>query len=93
MALNLALRQRDEAWALFEKLQRALAFWLPNVPPEEHALHERIARESFLLTGFAGPSEKSAEELGWTTLSKALECYCDEHQGTNVRCPQHGTAT
>ncbi len=90
-ALNAALTQRNEARALVDKLQRALAFWLPNVPPEEHALHERVAQDAFLLIGLAESAEKSAEDLGWIALRRALECYCDEHQGANLRCPQHGS--
>lgn len=68
-SLRAMMRQRDEAWARIEKLQCALAFWLPGVPAEEHDLHERVADDAFLLAPYDGPAEPSAEDLGWITLS------------------------
>lgn len=32
-----------------------------------------------------------AAALNATALREPL-CYCDDHQGTHARCPQHGTA-
>ena len=53
------------------RLQRALAFWLPKMPssvPMCERYGERIGNDSFLLAGYNGPDEKSAEELGWINL-------------------------
>lgn len=54
-----------------QRLQRALAFWLPKMP-ESDALcsryGDRIVDDSFLLAGYYGPEEPGAEELGWVKL-------------------------
>lgn len=75
--------QSQEVWQAIElgkevaRLQDALAFWLPNVPTDESVPKEvadRIANDAFLLIGTDGnlPDDfKSAEELGWISLSAA----------------------
>jgi len=50
-------------------LQRALAFWLPNVPDEDSARAERIADDAMLLMCYDGPDEASAEDLGWWVMA------------------------
>lgn len=52
-----------------QRLQRALAFWLPMVPSEDHPLQERIAHDAFLLAEYYGPDEPSAYELGHVALA------------------------
>lgn len=52
-----------------QRLQRALAFWLPMGPSEDHPLQERIAHDAFLLAGYYGPDEPSAYELGHVALA------------------------
>lgn len=49
-----------------QELQRALAFWHPGVAIGliEEA-DGRAAHDAFLLTGFEGPSEPSADDMGW----------------------------
>lgn len=53
-----------------ERLQKALAFWMPGVPDANHALHERVAHDAYLLAGYDGPNnEPSAFELGHVSLA------------------------
>lgn len=54
--------------ALIQKLQRALAFWLPSVPAEPKDVSERAGDDAMLLRGYDGKSERSAEELEWLRL-------------------------
>lgn len=64
-----AAPQQQELLAEIQRLQRALAFWLPQVPSEDHPLQERIAHDAFLLAGYYGPDEPSAYELGHVALA------------------------
>jgi len=66
-----AAPQQQELLAEIQRLQRALAFWLPQVPSEDHSLHARAAHDSFLLAGYYGPSEPSANELGHVAFTTA----------------------
>lgn len=55
-----------------QRLQVALAFWLPHVPaegPEE--ILNRVGDDSMLLCGLQGDPPPSAEERGWIKLSTA----------------------
>lgn len=54
-------RLREEV----QRLQRALSFWHPRVPPGDGPFFDRAASDAWLLTGFEGPDEPSAESLGW----------------------------
>lgn len=62
---------QQELLAEIQRLQRALAFWLPHVPSEDHPLQDRIAHDAFLLAGYSGPDEPSANELGHVALTIA----------------------
>lgn len=48
-----------------ERLQCALHFWLPAVPPNDPDLTERICSDAHLLVGLEGEREPGAEKLGW----------------------------
>jgi hypothetical protein len=64
-------RDLREAEEFIEKLQRALNFWMPCVPdPGEvpEGCCKRLMDDSYLLAGFDGPTEKTAEDLGWVKL-------------------------
>lgn len=53
-----------------ERLQKALAFWMPDVPSTDHPLYKRVANDVYLLVGFDGPNpEPSAFELGHVVLA------------------------
>lgn len=56
--------------AEIQKLQKALFFWLPNVPAMDGAVGDRIADDAWLLAGYEGDSVQSAEQLGWIKLTK-----------------------
>lgn len=70
--VNSQLRQDIvDLYAEIHRLQRALNFWMPCVPnPGEvpEGCCERLMDDSSLLAGFDGPTEKTAEELGWVKL-------------------------
>lgn len=76
----------NEAYAEIMRLQNALAFWLPTVPPFDHPAHQRVANDAFLLIGLDGdlPDPKSAQELGWITLA-ATPCPPSSAQGNEER--------
>lgn len=63
----------DEYKEQVEKLQQALGFWLPSVDPTkpEHVI-ERVGNDAYLLAGYEGPDEKSAETLGWIRFSDSI---------------------
>lgn len=54
--------------AEIQRLQRALAFWLPTVPEGPAEIADRVANDAMLLCGYEGEAERSAEELGWLRL-------------------------
>jgi len=56
-----------ETAAEVQRLQRALCFWLPCVPAEDSEIAERAGDDAFLLCGYEGPAEPSAEDLGWVS--------------------------
>lgn len=57
-----------------ERLQKALAFWLPHrVPDMSPALDERLEHDIGLLTGYEGKMEPDAIELGWIELMPQIE--------------------
>jgi hypothetical protein len=60
----------DNALAEIERLQRALAFWLPGVPGSDRQIAERAGEDAALLAGYDG-DEYSAEERGWIRLREA----------------------
>lgn len=70
------------------RLQRALAFWLPMGPAEDHPLQERIAHDAFLLAGYYGPDEPSAYELGHVALAgtAAPAAQGDAEDAARERC-------
>lgn len=50
-------------------VQRALMFWMPNVPADDDGERgERLRNDSFLLAGYEGPIEEDAETIGWVAL-------------------------
>lgn len=57
-----------ELQAEVQRLQRALDFWMPQVPGNDPEIADRAGDDAYLLAGFEGPTEKSAEDLGWITL-------------------------
>jgi hypothetical protein len=60
-----------DLYAEIQRLQRSLNFWMPCVPnPGEvpEGCCERLMDDSYLLAGFDGPTERTAEELGWVKL-------------------------
>lgn len=51
-------------------VQRALMFWMPNVPADDDGERgERLRNDSFLLAGYEGPIEEDAETIGWVMLT------------------------
>lgn len=47
-------------------LQKALNFWLPSVDPNaREQMVDRVAHDAYLLSGYDGELETTAEELGW----------------------------
>ena len=63
-----AATEIEELRAQVRSLQSALDFWLPGVPDEESPRQSVIADHAWLLCGFDGGPQASAEELGWITL-------------------------
>lgn len=55
-----------------QKLQKALRFWLPHVPPEDSERGNRIANDTYLLAGYQGEIEADAEERGWIRLTELM---------------------
>lgn len=57
-----------------ERLQKALAFWLPHRPATELPpdLTERLEHDIGLLAGYMGKMEPDAEERGWIRLSHSI---------------------
>lgn len=66
-ANDIASSENEEQSSLVDKLQEALAFWLPSMPMrmgmEEMA--SRIEHDSWLLVGASGELSPGAEEAGW----------------------------
>lgn len=58
-----------------QRLQRALAFWLPSVPTDgAQQVIDRITHDAFLLTGYEPEEdEPDAETLGWIELMPQIE--------------------
>lgn len=55
-----------------ERLQKALAFWMPDVPSTDHPLFLRVVHDVYLLVGYDGPNnEPSAFELGHVALAES----------------------
>jgi hypothetical protein len=57
----------NEQAAEIQRLQQALAFWLPHMPAEPLPpyIDERLESAIWMLTGYNGPIEEGAEHLGW----------------------------
>lgn len=66
-SLPALLKENAELRAEIERLQKALAFWMPGVPAGDKQIAERAGNDAWLLAGLDG-NEPSAEELGWITL-------------------------
>lgn len=59
--------------AKIDKLQRALWFWLPSIPPEDPEIGERTATDTLLLIGLQGEvRNETAESLGWIHLRPVI---------------------
>lgn len=62
-----------------DKLQRALWFWLPSIPPEDPEIGERTATDTLLLIGLEGAvSHDTAESLGWIHLRPVIRPWLRE---------------
>lgn len=61
-------KRRDELVAEIEKLQIALAFWLPCVPMDDAEIAERAGNDAYLLAGAPEIPHDTAESLGWIKL-------------------------
>jgi hypothetical protein len=57
----------NEQAAEIQRLQQALAFWLPHMPAEPLPpyIDERLESAIWMLAGYNGPIEEGAEHLGW----------------------------
>lgn len=70
-------QRRAEYWkaeslaanAEIERLQEALAFWLPGVPGINSECADRIAHDAALLACYEGRIDDSAEKRGWILLT------------------------
>ena len=58
----------NELEAEIQRLQRALAFWLPHVPSSGSERATRCGDDARLLVGYAGRLDPDAEYLGWITF-------------------------
>src|ERR1039458_1018544 len=58
----------NELEAEVQRLQQALAFWLPHVPSSGSERAERCGDDAMLLVGYAGRLDPDAEYLGWITF-------------------------
>jgi hypothetical protein len=80
----------DEVQAMaeeIERLQKALAFWMPDVPPTDHPLYKRVANDVYLLVGCDGPTtEPSAFELGHVLLAAIEANTPAAHEARIVEC-------
>ena len=67
-----------ELEAEVQRLQRALAFWLPGVPSSGSGRATRCGNDAMLLVGYPRGMElePGAEDLGWITF-----CCADEPKG------------
>jgi hypothetical protein len=63
----------NEQAAEIERLQRALAFWLPGVPSSGSGRATRCGNDAMLLVGYPKGMElePGAEDLGWITFRYA----------------------
>ena len=66
-------KDQTELEAEIQRLQRALAFWLPHVPASDSARATRCGDDAMLLFGLEGDVVPGAEELGWIKFSYASE--------------------
>lgn len=76
-------RLRDEN----QRLQTALAFWLPDVSPsEDQEIFERCANDSMLLRG-SDSEEMAAYQLGWIKLRGEVqtELACRDNDVTSLK--------
>lgn len=75
-----------------QRLQRALAFWLPCVPAHELPpdIEKRLEDDIAILAGYDGPVEPEAETLGWIELCIPAQIreLCPECLGY-MPCAQH----
>lgn len=69
----IASEDSDRLESEIQRLQTALAFWLPSVPANDSEAAERCGDDAMLLVGLAGPIKPSAEELGWITFHVASD--------------------
>ena len=69
--------------AEIQRLQRALAFWLPHVPSSGSERATRCGDDARLLVGYAGRLDPDAEYLGWITFCYADEPTVNEHSVTD----------
>lgn len=82
----LEINQLDELGHEVARLQRALCFWLPSVVDCDGEVAERIFQDAFLLDGIDGnvPDDfKTAQELGWITLSEAA-ALAEQHRSEDT---------
>ncbi|SRR6266705_7071743 len=83
------MKDNADLSAEIQSLQRALAFWLPQVPAADNAAAIRCGNDALLLVGYDGPQETCAEELGWITMHTPLADGCHRshpHEDMNAEC-------
>ena len=65
VAMQEKFREKD---ALIQQLQRALMFWMPSLGGGNTEAEQRFAADVYLLVGYEGRYEHSAEDLGWIAI-------------------------
>jgi hypothetical protein len=68
--VNLCAVLNEQAGEI-QRLQQALAFWLPGVPSSGSGRATRCGNDAMLLVGYAGRMEPGADDLGWITFHYA----------------------
>ena len=74
-------QQREELGQEIRDLITALCFWMPKVNGTEGEIAERVFNDCFLLSGIDGnlpDNFKTAQELGWVTLSNDISQITDD---------------
>lgn len=74
------VKRSPEQSAEIQRLQRALAFWLPGVPDNDPEISDRAGDDAYLLCGYEGEQEPTAQQLGWIKLRKEMEALARENE-------------
>jgi len=89
-ALNVMEQRNTELQRQVERLQRALSYWMPCVPGDDAEIALRAGDDAYLLSGYSGPDEPTAEELGWITLRESHGLYIGGPASPELRLPLFG---